>query len=153
MKPSTMSNPTLPQRIYFRANGDAGSYALMNSATSRWVISVLLNGEIGTATQAELLERMAACWNACDGVPTEELEQGKAQGLIRTIYAKNAATQQRDTLLTAVQRLLASDQGIASCTDAELEAAADDPTADSEVREQAAAILQARRAIRAIGDT
>lgn len=97
--------------------------------------------------------RIAAIWNACQGISTEDLERAKQVGLIRSVYAKSAALRQRDDLLTALQRLLASDAGIAAATDDELTAAVADTDAEALEREQAAAVLQARQAIKAIGDT
>ena len=69
-----MSNLPLPGRIYFRENGEANSYALIDQDAIKWVMSLLVNGEHTTARQTEILERMAACWNACEGIPTDTLE-------------------------------------------------------------------------------
>lgn len=50
--------------------------------------------------------RLVACWNACDGISTEELEAGFSIGLIRTIRSRNAVERQRDELLFALIDLL-----------------------------------------------
>jgi hypothetical protein len=47
--------------------------------------------------------RIVACVNACEGIPTEELESCKNTGLIRTVRAKVAAERQRDELLQALE--------------------------------------------------
>lgn len=50
--------------------------------------------------------RLVACWNACDGISTEELEAGLIAGLISIVRAKNAVDRQRDELLFALIDLL-----------------------------------------------
>ena len=94
-----MSKQHTPGRIYFRANGDANSYALMDQATNNWRMTILLNGEQVTAQQAADLERMAACWNACEGISTDTLERGPDSVFI---YAGDL-TKQRDELLQALR--------------------------------------------------
>lgn len=49
--------------------------------------------------------RIAACWNACDGIPTAWLEGGAADILEHSI----ALIKQRDELLTALQLILSAD--------------------------------------------
>ncbi len=56
----------LPVRIYFRANGEANSYSLINQADDKWMLALLVNGEHTTARQAEILEEMQRRWNAHD---------------------------------------------------------------------------------------
>ena len=94
-----MSDQHTPGRIYFRANGDANSYALMDQATNNWRMTILLNGEQVTAQQAADLERMAACWNACEVISTDTLERGPDSVFI---YAGDL-TKQRDELLQALR--------------------------------------------------
>jgi len=60
-------------RLHFRENGDANSYALLDE-NGRWWMSLLMNGEQVTERQRANLTRMAAAWNACDGISTENLE-------------------------------------------------------------------------------
>ena len=69
-----MSGQHTPRRLVVKANGDANSYALLDDA-GKWWMSVLLNGEQLTATQEDNLRRLAACWNACEGITTEALEK------------------------------------------------------------------------------
>lgn len=45
-----------------RENGDANSYALMQD--DKWLMSVLLNGELLTEAQRAALHKLAAAWNA-----------------------------------------------------------------------------------------
>ena len=56
----------LPVRIYFRANGEANSYSLINQADDNWLLAMLVNGEHTTASQAEILEEMQRRWNSHD---------------------------------------------------------------------------------------
>lgn len=60
-------------RLTFRANGDANSYALIGD-DGRWWMSVLMNGEQMTERQESNLRRLAACWNACEGIDTGLIE-------------------------------------------------------------------------------
>ena len=72
-----MTIPHTPTRLTVRANGDANSYALLDDK-GRWFMSMLVNGEQMEAKQEANLRRLAACWNACEGIPTEEI--GKPTG-------------------------------------------------------------------------
>ena len=60
-------------RLTVRANGDANSYALLDD-NGNWFMSLLVNGQQMEAKQVENLRRLAACWNVCDGMDTELLE-------------------------------------------------------------------------------
>lgn len=62
-----------PGRLHFRENGDANSYALLDE-NGRWWMSLLMNGEQVTERRRANLVRMAAAWNACEGILTENLE-------------------------------------------------------------------------------
>jgi hypothetical protein len=96
-----VSNLPLPGRIYFRANGEANSYSLIDHNLIKWVMALLVNGEHTTARQGEIMERMAACWNACAGIPTEELEIiADADETFTTVH--NRCIDQRDELLAAL---------------------------------------------------
>jgi hypothetical protein len=75
---------------------------------------------------------------------------------IDTLRAENAALRaSRDELLEALQRLLkaADEHAIAETSEELLCEAANDPDADPAVREQAAAVLQVRAAIRRAAST
>jgi hypothetical protein len=92
----------LPQRIYFRPNGEANSYALIDQDRIKWVMALLLNGEHVQDKQIEILERMAACWNACQNIETTVLEE-HALGVISSEHS-----QQRNELLKALQAIVKS---------------------------------------------
>lgn len=55
-----------------RENGEANSYALLQNGD--WLMSILLNGKHMTATQLATLRRLAACWNVCAPLDSEQLE-------------------------------------------------------------------------------
>lgn len=102
----------LPKRLMFRANGDANSYSIIDASSNNWLMCVLLNGEHTTARQAEILERMAACWTACDGMDTDLLDNITMLG--ETLAGRfklrdqieRDLTAQRDELLSALNGLL-----------------------------------------------
>ncbi len=48
-----------------RENGEANSYALMQD--DKWLMSVLLNGELLSEVQRASLHKLAAAWNAYEG--------------------------------------------------------------------------------------
>ena len=68
-----MTTTHTPTRLTVRANGDANSYALLDDK-GRWFMSMLVNGEQMTELQEANIHRLAACWNACEGISTEDLE-------------------------------------------------------------------------------
>ena len=68
-----MSNSDEKGRLTIKENGDANSYALLDGS-GKWLLSVIHNGEELTSSQRETMRRVAACWNACDGMSTEVLE-------------------------------------------------------------------------------
>lgn len=59
----------------------------------------------GDAQAEANMRRLAACWNACEGLPTEFLEK---HGVTRSGIAKGVddLTRQRDELLAALKKLL-----------------------------------------------
>lgn len=64
-----------PTRLTHRANGNANSYTLLDDQ-GEWFMSMLVNGRQLEARQQANLRRLAACWNACEGISTEALETG-----------------------------------------------------------------------------
>ncbi|MBD9406275.1 hypothetical protein IB236_13080 [Acidovorax sp. ACV02] len=62
-------------RLTHRANGNANSYTLLDDQ-GEWFMSMLVNGRQMEARQQANLRRLAACWNACEGISTEALETG-----------------------------------------------------------------------------
>lgn len=62
-----------PGSITYRENGDANSYAILDG-NGKWLLSLIHNGEPLLHTQRENLRRLSACWNACQNIETEVLE-------------------------------------------------------------------------------
>lgn len=62
----------LPKLVYFRVNMEANSFSLCDHQENKWILALLMNGEMTTAKQAALAQRMTACWSACAGIGTEE---------------------------------------------------------------------------------
>lgn len=92
-------------RLTFRDDGEANVYHLMTD-DGRWLLSLRHNGEQLVERQRENMRRIAACWNACKGVPTEVLEAQQSGGLpwsvadqIDAAADRNRLRAQRDELL------------------------------------------------------
>lgn len=81
---TSMTTPHTPGRLTFRENGDTNSYALLDD-TGNWLMSLLHNGQQLTDTQRENLRRLVVCWNACEGIPTANLQKHEADPA--TIFA------------------------------------------------------------------
>ena len=84
-------------RIEFRPNGESNSYAMLDE-DGNWWLSVLMNGEQVTERQLQNLRRLAACWNACDGIPTARIEAGAVDVLAYSMELKA----QRDEMLATI---------------------------------------------------
>lgn len=91
-------------RITFKADGDANHYSMLTE-DGRWWMAVLANGEQTSERQIANLRRLAACWNACEGISTEYLETtGLPEFAGKTLCADmvqvelDAMTKQRDQL-------------------------------------------------------
>lgn len=76
----------------------------------------IIEGNIGIVTDyedwgftEESARRLAACWNACEGIDTEDLEAGTVS-IIQKLHDQAAkdVLAQRDELLAALERLIAS---------------------------------------------
>ena len=94
-------------RLTFRANGDANSFALLDADTGNWFMSLLVNGQQMEAKQVENLRRLAATWNACDGIPTEALE--RVEGDTTPVFELlMQTTRERDVLLRALTAIAQS---------------------------------------------
>lgn len=63
----------LPKLVYFRANMETNSFSLCDLQENKWILALLMNGEMTTAKQAALAQRMTACWNACAGMLTQRM--------------------------------------------------------------------------------
>jgi len=97
-----MSDQNTKGRLSIKENGDANSYALLDES-GKWLLSVLHNGEKLTSVQRETMRRVAACWNACEGISTDNLEDNRAVAWLAQRY--NEAVKQRDELLKAILEL------------------------------------------------
>jgi hypothetical protein len=95
----------LPIRIYFRANGEANSYSLINQAGDKWLLALLVNGEHTTARQAEILEEMQRRWNTHD----------QLVAALRSIV-KSLADQDDEGMIEHVQQMIDARAAIANAT-------------------------------------
>lgn len=117
-----MTTPHTTGRLAFRENGDANSYALVDD-DGNWLMSLLHNGQQLTDTQRENMRRLVACWNACEGLTTEQLERQSVRlrddaliqfkpggeilsGSKNAVERASAIVTQRDDLLVAITALL-----------------------------------------------
>lgn len=71
---------------------------------------VALSGLAGEANEQEAMSnssRLAACWNACDGLHTESLECGKplADQIVDALNQRDALLAQRKELLEALEHI------------------------------------------------
>ena len=94
-----MSSARTQGRITFKEEGNANHYSMLTD-DGKWWLAILANGEQTSERQAANFRRLAACWNACEGVETNLLEQHpKPFSALRT---------ERDTLLSALSALVAN---------------------------------------------
>lgn len=99
-----------PGRIRYYENGEANSYALLEvDADDRWLLTLLHNGTDVTERQIANMRRLAACWNACEGIKTGILESVTLVGdtLLKRFAGRDKIelelTTQRDELLAALK--------------------------------------------------
>lgn len=146
-----MSEQHTPELLQIADDGSIGSIQTVTGISIGHTFQVsakdLRNGwPIRRANAA----RLVACWNACQGIDTADLKAGSVS-IIQKLHdeAAQQVLAQRDELLIVLSRLLKSDPSgeIATASDELLTAAVNDESASPVVREQAAAILQARAAI------
>ena len=68
-----MSEEHTQGRVTFREDGDACHWSMLTE-DGQWWLALLANGEQTTPRQIANFRRLAACWNACEGISTENLE-------------------------------------------------------------------------------
>lgn len=96
-----------PGKIRFQEEGDANRFAMLTE-DGRWLLTLLHNGEAVSERQAENMRRLAAAWNACDGLSTRTIEiLGQLGGVTSKMPAVAALAVQRDELLEMVKTLSA----------------------------------------------
>lgn len=87
-------------KLSYRANGESNSYALVDDK-DHWLLTLLHNGQQLVPKQEANLRRLVACWNKCDGVSTERLEDSIPLEVLVTRY--NEVLRQRDALRVAME--------------------------------------------------
>lgn len=93
-----------PSDLYENGGGVAGDKPVFE-ANRGWY----KENEEGYPVEANA-RHLVACWNACDRISTDDLEQSADIGLIRAIRAKNAVERQRDELLAALEAIADPDK-------------------------------------------
>ena len=97
-------------RIVFVADGEANRYAMLTE-DGKWWLALLMNGEQVAERQLANLRRMAACWNACSGISTEDIEAHNRPADLSWVPGIAAAVAQRDAMLAAFNELAAWGDG------------------------------------------
>ena len=107
-----MSDQNTKGRLSIKENGDANSYALLDES-GKWLLSILHNGEKLTSVQRETMRRVAACWNACEGISTEDLTDiARTGGMLGPRDDIAQIAKQRDGLANALSELLSDVDGL-----------------------------------------
>lgn len=106
-----MSTTHTPGRITFLPDGDANRYSMLTE-DGRWWMALLMNGEQVTARQEANLRRLAACWNACEGIEIESIEELAAMGhgVASLIVYGDDVKRERDALAQALKNLVDDDE-------------------------------------------
>lgn len=89
-------------RITFKEDDDANHYSMLTE-DGRWWLAVLANGEQTGARQIANFRRLAACWNACEGIETEWLE--KYPTGFESLVGNSELVKQRDQLQARIAEL------------------------------------------------
>ena len=76
-------------------------------ASYKWLMAIQYNGEQMPEAQRENVRRLVACWNACESIPTETLEE-HALGVIGAEHSQQTyrTKHERDSLMTAAKAWL-----------------------------------------------
>lgn len=95
-----------------KAKHMGGEFVVATLADERGDRALVIHAQIGAPTQAdedENARRLVACWNACDGIDTEFLEQAPKGG-DQSVWSRAAIGRlraQRDKLISAARPLVA----------------------------------------------
>jgi hypothetical protein len=75
---------------------------------NKWLMSIQHNGEQLVEVQRENMRRMVACWNACELMPTKDIEELAeiGQGVINLTVFASDMNEERDKLLEALQAIV-----------------------------------------------
>ncbi len=84
-------------RVTFKEEGDANHWSMLTE-DGRWLLALLHNGEAVSARQIANFRRLAACWNACEGVPTDVLEAASVSEAGLERFAAPVAVKEREAL-------------------------------------------------------
>lgn len=78
----------------------ANEFRIINGGN--WLCIMRFNGELMPVRQREYASRLVACWNACNGIPTEDLikKEGDPAPVFSLLIE---AMKQRDELLSALK--------------------------------------------------
>jgi hypothetical protein len=100
-----VSTAHTPGRITFKEDGDANHYSMLTE-DGKWWLAILANGEQTSARQVANFRRLAACWNALQGIDTEYLETHGlpdfAQKISDVVVERDATQARLDTLIAAI---------------------------------------------------
>lgn len=98
-----MNTPHTHGRVTFKEDGDANHWSMLTE-DGRWLLSLLHNGESVSERQIANFRRLAACWNACNGIDTDDLEADSVS-IIQKLHddAAKRLMAQRDKLLEALR--------------------------------------------------
>lgn len=96
-------------RVTFREDGDACHWSMLTE-DGRWWLAVLANGEQASERQIANFRRIAACWNACEGIDTVLLESLRfpirdISSVPMLVEDRDAIKAQRDALLAACKKM------------------------------------------------
>lgn len=86
-----------PEPWKFHEQGDANQYAVLTADGKKWVIGLILNGEMLPEQQRATVERMCLAVNYCAGMTSDQLRVDSAE----------IALEDRDQLLQALKRVFA----------------------------------------------
>lgn len=85
--------------------GSSAAHAIANSAGEVVAIAVTRGGGFYPPEVTPIAQRIVACWNACTGIPTEQLESDFAQGYEPWGDVQHLRAQ-RDELLSALSEMV-----------------------------------------------